>query len=149
MSDENKAFNWDDDFEETSSEFVVFPKGDYNFKIVDFERAYFEGSDKIPACNEAKIKYEVIAPDGKTGTVQQNLFLHSKSQWQLTNFACAIGHARRGDGTFKVRWNEIIGATGRFQLAPREYKDKMYNNIVKFYDKNDQAAAPAYTQGAF
>lgn len=148
-----KAFGWDDEVAEVENEFVVFPEGDYDFKVVDFERAYFDGSKKMPPCNMAKLKYEVTGKDGKTGTVNQNLFLHSKTQWQMTNFACAIGHAKRGDGTFTIRWNEVIGATGRFHLVIHKYKtrngdDLESNNIQKFYDK-EETTTKAYTKGAF
>lgn len=151
---EERAFSWDDEYTE-AEEFTTLPEGDYPFKIVNFERAYFEGSDKMPACPEAKITYQVTTPDGATATVQQNLFLHSKFAWQMTNFACAIGHCKRGDGKFKVRWNEVIGATGRFRLSIRKYNDKEYNQVKKFYDKEVTSAPDAgqasgsYTMGAF
>ena len=44
----NVAMGWDDEFEE-GSEFLLLPEGDYNFTITQFERAYFNGSDKLPA----------------------------------------------------------------------------------------------------
>ena len=146
---EERAFSWDDTYQETESEFTLLPPGDYDFTIVDFERGYFDGSEKMPACPEANLKYKVVAADGKEATIKQKLFLHSKSQWQLTNFACAIGYAKRGDGKFSIRWNELIGATGRFQLGIHKYKDNEYNQVKKFYDKEPAAGGVTYQQGAF
>ena len=80
---EERAFSWDEEIEAVENEFVDIPAGDYDFKITNFERGYFEGSEKMPACNEAKITYEVNV-NGQKGRIKQNLFLHSKSQWQLT-----------------------------------------------------------------
>lgn len=91
---EERAFSWDEEIEAVENEFVDIPAGDYDFKITNFERGYFEGSEKMPACNEAKITYEVNV-NGQKGRIKQNLFLHSKSQWQLTGFARAIGHMKK------------------------------------------------------
>ena len=152
---EERAFSWDDEYTEVEDSFQIVPPGDYDFTIVDFERSRFEGSDKMPACPMAKITYEVQTPDGTKGRIRQNLFLHSKSQWQLTNFACAIGMMKRGDGHFRIKWNQLIGATGRMQVSVRPYKGKDYNDIKKFYDKavpqpqGSEAQRPTYTQGAF
>lgn len=156
---EERVFSWDDEFTEVEDSFQIIPPGDYDFTIVDFERARFEGSDKMPACPMAKITYEVQTADGTKGRIRQNLFLHSKSQWQLTNFACAIGMMKRGDGHFKIAWNQLIGATGRMQVNIRKYNGKDYNDVKRFYDKEaapknteqpaQSAQRPAYTQGAF
>lgn len=158
---EERAFNWDDEYTEVEDSFQIVPPGDYDFTIVDFERAQFDGSDKMPPCKMAKITYEVKTPDGKTGRIRQNLFLHTKSLWMLTNFACAVGMMTRGDGTFHIKWNQLVGATGRMQVSIRSYKGKDYNEVKKFYDKTPQAQPvpqhvqgseaqrPTYTQGAF
>lgn len=61
---EERAFSWDDEYTEVEDSFQTVPAGDYDFTIVDFERARFEGSDKMPACPMAKITYEVQTPDG-------------------------------------------------------------------------------------
>lgn len=152
---EERAFSWDDEYTEVEDSFQIVPPGDYDFTIVDFERARFEGSDKMPACPMAKITYEVQTADGTKGRIRQNLFLHSKSQWQLTNFACAIGMMERGDGHFKIAWNQLIGATGRMQVSVRKYNNKDYNDVKRFYDKGtpnpiaQTEQRPSYTQGAF
>ena len=146
---EEKVFSWDDEFTEVEDSYQVVPAGDYDFTIVDFDRARFEGSDKMPACPQAKITYEVTAPDGTKGRIRQNLFLHSKSQWQLTNFACAIGQMKRGDGHFRIAWNQLIGATGRMQVSIREYNGKNYNDVKKFYDKEPAQKEKTWSKGAF
>lgn len=156
---EDKVFRWDDEFTEVSDSFEIVPAGDYDFKIVEFERAQFEGSEKMPACPQAKITYEVETPNGTRGRIRQNLFLHSKSQWQLTNFACAIGQMHRGDGTFRINWSGLIGSTGRMEVKIRQYNGKDYNEVKRFYDKDDtpqqnaqkavKTQRPTYTQGAF
>lgn len=147
---EERAFSWDDSFEETTNEFQLVPEGDYDFTIVDFERAHFDGSEKMPPCNMAKVTYEVQAPDGTKGRIRQNLFLHTKSQWLLTNFACAIGMMKRGDGEFKIAWSQLVGSTGRMKISVRKYNDKEYNDVKRFYDKEEPAQPKTtYRQGAF
>ena len=143
---EERAFSWDEEIEAVENEFVDIPAGDYDFKITNFERGYFEGSEKMPACNEAKITYEENV-NGQEGRIKQNLFLHSKSQWQLTGFARAIGHMKKGDDKFTIRWNEVLGATGRFKIKLREYNGKTYPNVDRFYDKEE--SGKEWTQGAF
>lgn len=149
---EERAFNWDDTFTETEDTFEVVPEGDYDFTIVDFERAHFDGSEKMPPCNMAKVTYEVQAPDGGKARIRQNLFLHTKSQWLLTNFACAIGMMHRGDGQFKINWSQVVGSTGRMRVSVRKYNNRDYNDVKKFYDKDKQEPAQpkaTYRQGAF
>ena len=127
---EERAFSWDEEIEAVENEFVDIPAGDYDFKITNFERGYFEGSE-----------------NGQKGRIKQNLFLHSKSQWQLTGFARAIGHMKKGDDKFTIRWNEVLGATGRFKIKLREYNGKTYPNVDRFYDKEE--SGKEWTQGAF
>ena len=52
---EERAFSWDDEFTEVEDSFQIVPPGDYDFTIVDFERAHFDGSDKMPPCPIARI----------------------------------------------------------------------------------------------
>ena len=63
---------------------------------------------------------------------------------------------KRGDGHFRIAWNQLIGATGRMEVSIRKYNNKDYNDVKRYYDKDTTPKAPAqstprpaYTQGAF
>lgn len=146
MSDMDRAFEWDDEIVEDSQQIEVLPAGDYDFKVVDMERAYYDGGAKLPPCKEAKLKLEIQSADGKTGIVRHNIFLHSKCEWQLSAFFCAIGQKKRNE-PLKMNWNQVIGATGRAKIGIRKYEDKDYNEVKRFYDK--EQGASSYTMGAF
>ena len=47
--DNNYVFGWDDEINNESSDFVLLPEGDYDFTVDKFERARFDGSEKMPA----------------------------------------------------------------------------------------------------
>ena len=67
----------------------------------------------MPACPEAKITYQVThARRGARRLRSSNSFLHSKFEWQITNFACAIGHAKRGDGKFRIALERLVIVDG-------------------------------------
>ena len=47
-----RVYGWDDEIQNDSS-FVIVPEGDYNFRVVNFQRGHYGGGDKIPACPKA------------------------------------------------------------------------------------------------
>ena len=49
---------WDDEIEKDGGDFVLLPEGDYNFTVAKFERGRFAGSEKMPACNQAKLELD-------------------------------------------------------------------------------------------
>ena len=158
---------WDSEIENEGSEFIVAEPGDYDFTVIGIERARFAGSDKMPACNQAKLSIRIDIP-GASGecVIKHNLFLHSKTEWKLCEFFTAIGQRKKGQRV-SMNWNAVIGSSGRCKVTKRSYKSKntgadlWTNDIEKFYAPADadlpfqtanvpQNTAPAgYTVGKF
>ena len=61
----NMCMEWDDAIESDGQEFIILEEGDYNFRVVEFERGRFPGSAKIPPCNKAALTLQVKTADGK------------------------------------------------------------------------------------
>ena len=59
-----RELGWDDQIQKDGGDgFVPLPPGDYDFTVTNFERARFGGSDKMPACNQAKMEITVHSPN--------------------------------------------------------------------------------------
>ncbi len=151
-----RELGWDDSIEK-DSEFSLLPAGDYDFTVVSFERARYNGGDKLPPCNKAVLTLELT--DGvNTSKMTHNLFLHTRTEGMLCAFFTAIGQRKHGD-KMSMNWNAVPGSTGRCKVSVREWKgnDGMVNqsnDIKKFYAPGEEApatqpAAPAFQAGAF
>lgn len=171
MSDyENKGYelDWDAEIENEGSEFIVAEPGDYDFVVTAFERGRFQGSAKMPPCNQAKLTIRLEIPGGDgTCEIKHNLFLHSKTEWKLCEFFTSIGQRRSGQRV-AMNWNAVIGSRGRCKVSKRSFesnkdgKTLWTNDIDKFYppqqapasgnlpfhtDNLPQSSTPAATTG--
>ncbi|WP_041137869.1 hypothetical protein [Beduini massiliensis] len=139
-----RELNWDDQIVQEGNEFIVIPAGIYDFKVIKFERSRFNGSDKMPACNQAVLQLEVNSTLGKT-ILLEKLFLHSKSEWKLSEFFTCIGQKKKGE-PLKMNWTLVPGAVGRAEIEINKYKDKngneRTNNKVKKYLPKEQDTTP-------
>lgn len=141
MSDfvnEGYELNWDSEIENEGSEFVIVDPGDYNFTVVNFERGRFQGSAKMPPCNQAKLTIRLDIPDGICD-MKHNLFLHTKMEWKLCEFFTSIGQRQSGQRV-AMNWNTVIGAKGKCRVTKRSFPSKddptkirWANDIEKFY----------------
>lgn len=134
-----RELGWDDEIE---SEFVLLNEGDYDFTIVNFERARHMGSTKLPPCPKAIIHIKIDTVHGST-TIKHNLFLHTKTEGMLSAFFKAIGQKKSGE-RMKMDWNKVIGSKGRCKVVKETYtKDNgdtsECNSIKKFYDPAELA----------
>lgn len=149
-----RELGWDDEIEKDSAEYETLPEGDYDFEVVGFERARYNGSSKLPACNKAIISIEIRSATS-AGFIKHNLFLHSKTEGLLSAFFTAIGQKKKGE-PLKMDWSSVIGATGRCKVGihtwDRDDGTKgTSNEIKKFYEKKEsQPASPAaFVPGKF
>lgn len=137
-----REFGWDDEIK-NDSQFQILPEGDYRFCVKKFERARHSGSEKIPACNKAILT--IAIENGETsGSVQTNLFLHSKFEWKLCQFFTSIGQRKHGEAV-RMNWGAVPGATGVCHVGIRKWtgndgKEHENNEISEFYDP---VSAPA------
>ncbi|WP_110955188.1 DUF669 domain-containing protein [Anaerosinus massiliensis] len=147
---EGMELGWEDEIQQDSQEFILLPEGDYVFEVTAFERAKYNGSEKVPPCNQAKLKLQVTTDEGTT-TINHNLFLYSKFEGMLSAFFCAIGQKKHGE-RIKMNWNNVIGAKGKAKIGIHEYTNdkgelKKFNQVRKFYDASDNA--PTQPQATF
>ena len=161
---ENNGYelDWNSEIENEGSEFVVAEPGDYEFTVTGFERSRFQGSAKMPPCNQAKLTIRIDIP-GSDGIceIKHNLFLHSKTEWKLCEFFTAIGQRQSGQRV-AMNWNAVIGSRGRCKVSKRSFESRegktmWANDIDKFYapanadgqQQSTPAATAGYTPGKF
>lgn len=129
----NEAFGWDDDVQESS--FKLIPDGDYWFEVVKFERTRYNGSDKIPACNEADYGLQIDwkDEDGEhTNTLTQRLYLVKKQQWKAYQFFESIGLVKKGSGPCKMPWDKAVGCVGICAISHHEHQGKEFNDLTPY-----------------
>ena len=139
------ALDWNSEITK-DDEYELLPEGTYNFRVESFERGRFNGSEKMSACNQANLTLAVTDPaSGKSGKIFDTLFLHSKSEWRLSQFFTAIGQKKKGE-PLRMNWNLVPGATGRLELTVNRYTKKDgstgENNRVGKYLPPTQAWTP-------
>lgn len=148
---EDGALDWDSSIENDSPDFVLLPEGDYNFEVIEFERARHNGSEKLPPCNKAVVHIKIETPQG-VSVIRHNLFLHTKTEGMLCAFFAGIGQRKKGE-RLKMNWNTVVGSRGRCKVGIKTYNDKQYNEIKKFYEPapstSQPQTAPQPTQVAF
>lgn len=154
---------WDDEIQQESS-FILLPEGDYRFTVEKFDRARHDGTGKVPPCNKAIVHFRVFSPDGSSVLLQENLFLHTKMEWKLSEFFASIGMKQKGQAA-QMNWSQVCGKSGVCHVKIRTYNKKdgsgtaQANQIDKLYPSYDQpqiaqnapqqpytAFQPSYTQ---
>lgn len=142
MNQNERELGWDDEIEKDGGEFVVLPAGDYNFTVTKFERGRFAGSEKMPACNQAKLELTVHSPEHGDVVVFHNLFLHTKTEGLLSNFFAGIGQKKKGE-KLRMNWTQVVGARGRLKLEVNTFKGRdgqdRTNNQVKTFIPFEEA----------
>lgn len=150
------AMGWEDTIE-NDNEFIVLPEGDYDFKIIDFERKRFEGSTKMSACPKAEVSiklYNKNDPSSNSTTIKENLLLNRRMEWKLCQFFTALGLRKHGE-PLKMNWNAIKGKKGRCKVIINKYvtdkgEEKENNRIDKFYEPDETPTRKTtFTPGNF
>ena len=136
-----RELGWDDQIENDGPEYEVLPAGDYDFDVVNFERARHSGSNKLPPCNKAIVHIKITAPDGRTNTIRHNLFLHTITEGMICSFFTAIGQRKKGERIIP-NWSAVIGGHGRCKVGVKVYEGKEYNEIKQFYESEGTAFQP-------
>lgn len=149
MSLEGRELGWEDIIENDGPEFVILPEGDYDFEVVNFERARHNGSEKLPPCNKAIVYIKIEAPQG-TATIKHNLFLHTITEGMLCAFFTGIGQRKKGEKV-TMNWNKVIGSKGRAKVIIRKWtndegRELQSNEIKKFYEPVEK---PGFEAGRF
>lgn len=152
--DIDREFAWDDEIQK-DNEFRLIPEGEYDFTVKSFERGRFSGSDKLPPCNKAILKFGIALPDGEEAILTKELFLHSKCEGILCAFFTCIGQRTHGE-RLKMEWQRVPGSRGRLKIGIRKWKgrngeDMESNEVRAFLEPKEPKApsAPTFTAGAF
>lgn len=137
----SQGFGWDDEIEESSgSKFEPVPDGDYWFTVTGFERGWYEArpGSKLASCNQAELQFTIDwqndAGEWRKNKIAYKLKLSRKLQWLIYEFFESIGLRKKGDGTTKMPWNDVIGKTGICEVS-HHVSDRggIFNDINKCY----------------
>ena len=133
---------WDDEVEAKS--FILLPEGEYQFRVKEFTREQFNGSEKMPPCNCANIAL-AIDYNGEEVVVNKKLYLLS-TNGQLFAFFRSIGSPVLPNGNVRMNWQTVLGATGRVIINHRKYNNNDYNQVKQFVipTAQPQPATSAY-----
>ena len=139
----DRELGWDDTIERDAGEFILLPEGDYDFTVLQVERARHNGSAKLPPCNKAIAHLEINSDEG-TVTLKDNLFLHTKMEGMLSSFFGAIGQKKHGE-PLKMNWGRVTGSKGRCRVGVQNWTGNdgqamQSNEIKKYYYKEDNPA---------
>lgn len=136
-----RELGWDEEITQDAQEFIILQPGEYDFTVGSFERARFAGSDKMPPCNMAVVFLDVIDPTtGQTVSVRNQFFLHTRTEWRISQFFTALGLKKKGE-PMVPKWNEIVGKTGKCIIENTTHNGKPYNGVKEFLDIDDILAA--------
>ena len=139
------AFNWDSKISNDGGDFVLLEPGIYPFSVKAFEKGYYNGGGKIPACPKAQLTLRV-GTGANASDVPDGILLDSSLEWKICQFFNSIGMRRHGE-EFTMNWDAIVGKTGYLEIEHREYeKDgekRKTNQVKKYIDPADMAQAPA------
>jgi len=157
---QERELQWDDQIVKDGPEFILLPEGDYDFTVSKFERGRFQGSSKMPACNQAKIELTIHTPSNGDIKLEHSLLLHTRTEGFLSNFFGGIGQKKEGE-PLRMNWNAVIGGKGRLKLKIENYTKKdgsqgQSNKVDMFYTHEELAkkcvqvhsaqSAPQYQQ---
>lgn len=144
-----QAIGWDDEINVSEvnkdggyekEDFVVLPPGEYDFKVVKFERGSYAGGEKIPACNKVKIGVVLDGGSKGSGYASTNFFMVDNQLWKIFQFLDSVG--LRQQGTVSIPWSKVeqgVGElTGRCKSSNREYNGKIYTEVKTWIKSADE-----------
>lgn len=161
---EIKVFDWDaeisNDGEGSFEENVILPDGNYDFEVIKTEKAFYEPKpgSSLPACNMCKVFLRVNGGDLGNSLVVENLYLTERTEWKISAFLRAVGLKKHGETTNVGHLLHCDGEKGRCQIKVDTYtgrngQEQKNNKLVRFFDKEEPAAAPApakkWAKGSF
>ena len=146
MNEQNQVLDWDGVLENDGSEFPVLPEGDYTFEVTGFERGSFPGSEKMCACPKATVTLKVTSREGTTN-VFDDLILHKRMEWKLSQFFRAIGQKKKGERV-TMNWNAVVGSKGRAHIVQNTYtgrdgNEHTNNKVGRYLDYDESQMVKA------
>lgn len=140
-----RELGWDDLITQDAKEFITLPIGDYDFTVKGFERSRFDGSAKMPSCPMAIVKLGITDPQsGQEVTVEHRMFLHTKTEWTISQFFTSLGLKKKGE-PLKPNWQAIIGMQGSLKLGHRLHDGNTFHDVKEFYAKEENVSSGGYS----
>lgn len=146
------ALSWDSTIEKESS-FTLLEPGAYHFTVQKMERSTFQPSAQSSIKDvspKAELELKVFNDQGVSTIISENLILHSRMEWKISEFMIAIGQKKPGEPV-KPNWNAVVGATGECEVEVNHYVDRKgtereNNRITKFLEPIANKTQPQTTQ---
>ena len=155
-NEEEKVFDWDDlitDDGKETTETALLPPGKYPFEVIKMEKSFYEGSEKVPACNIAKMFLRIDGGELGKGFCVEQIYLCKKFEWKAAAFLRSIGMKKHGEPIAWRKLEHCDGETGRCEIIVDEFDGKngkkQNNKVSRFFDKDDEPPKKAFTKGAF
>lgn len=138
---QTSTMGWGDMLDETEKEFVLLPEGEYFFTVDHYERTYYNGSEKLPPCDEADVFINVDAPEiGKTAKIKVRFFLAQSTAWRIKQFLVCIGLRKKGQAC-PMNWDATPGRSGRCRLSTRKSTNgNEYNEVAEWLEPGAEPA---------
>ena len=145
IADENvaKSLDWNATIEDDGGEFVLFPEGEYTFKVTKLDKDYQNPTPKIPnGCNKAVLTLQLVdSTTGQTTAFKENLLLVNTMEWKLSAFFRSIGLKKHGE-KLVMDWSKVVGSCGKCKVGVREWvndqgQTKKANQVEKFLDPDN------------
>lgn len=139
--DNAQVLSWDGVITDDAQTFITLAPGEYEFTVTNFERAYFDGSEKLPPCPEAVLTLKIETSEG-VANVRDRLKLVSKLQWLLSSFFTSIGQKKRGE-PLKMDWTKVVGSKGIVRIKNREYNNNIYSEVDAYLPPGSKITPPS------
>ena len=152
--------DWDSEYEDNGSGFILLDPGYYPFTVDKLEKEYYEGSEKVPPCPRASLTLKIQLVDGRETSVFDSILLYSGGTWRVNRFFEALGFQKEPSVAdpdkliMKPHWGEVIGKQGWVKIKNRSYttkngEDRTTNDIDEYVDPKDwNKALASYQQTA-
>lgn len=149
------ALSWDSPIEQESS-FVLLEPGTYRFKVDKMERSNYQPSPTSSirdVCPKAELTLSVTDDKGQSTNIRENLILHTKMEWKISEFFIAIDKKQPGQPV-TPNWSMVVGSSGWAEVEINKYKDqngneRENNRISRFLPPAEvPQSQPQFTQQA-
>lgn len=117
------GYGWDEEVQTSDSGFVLFDEGDYQFKVVDFERGIVK-SGKNAGAPQAVYTLRIMSDSGDSCEEKYFIPLVDSLRWKATKFFKSIGAIpidTESGSTVRFPWGDVIGKYGRCHVKPRPW----------------------------
>lgn len=126
----NKELGWDSPLVKTK-EFTLLPEGHYPFRVVNFEKGYYE--DDSSSCPVAKLRLEIDNDQGNV-VINHNIFLTESNIQTVSDFFASIGMIPEEDAP--PAWDEIVSKEGGCHIIKKTLSFKTINAVDRFIPRS-------------